>query len=319
MRRLHQHGVADRARQRDVGVEVDVAAAVEAVRRAQRRGQLLDEERDAAGAVVERGGEPRRRRRPERPFGELRRLLAAQRAELDLVQHSLAAQVVAQPAQRVHARELVGAVGADHQQRQVLQARGECGDQLERDVIGPVQVVEQQDGGTPVRDRRQRTADRLEQGRPVVARRRVAELGQQDGELRAQRPAVVQRIRLGAQVAAERLGERAERRARGCGRAAQEGGVAVGEDGFREARLAGARLTGEQQQRAAPGTCGSERGRQPRSLRAATDQVAAGHSGRSRGPVLSNTADTSATRLAGKPPRVACSRTTSASSASCTQ
>ena len=74
-----QHGVADRLRQRHVGVERQVDARVAPAQAAagrERGGELLDEERDAPGAVVERarrGARTARRRargpraRPSRP------------------------------------------------------------------------------------------------------------------------------------------------------------------------------------------------------------------------------------------------------------
>ena len=140
---------------------------------------------------------------------QLGRLLELQRAQHELVEPAGAAQVVAQPPHAVVAREPVGAVGGDHQHRQLAERLGERGQQLERRLVGPLEVVED-DQRVPLRgDAGERAADRLEQRRAVGRRRRRAELGQQQRELRAQRARLRELGRVRAQVAAQRGHHRA--------------------------------------------------------------------------------------------------------------
>ena len=82
----------------------------------------------------------------------------------DLVEAAGAAQLVAQPAQQVVARQAVGAVGRDDEQRHLAQRLGQGREQLERRVVGPLQVVEHDDSG-PFAGQVRRSAqrDRLEQ------------------------------------------------------------------------------------------------------------------------------------------------------------
>ena len=152
-------------------------------------GELLDEERDPLGAVVDRAGERRRGRLAERLRQQLGGLLEVERAQHELVEVAGAAQVVAQAPHAVVAREPVGAVGGDHQHRQLAERLGERGQQLERRLVGPLQVVED-DQRVPLRgDVGERAAHRLEQRRAIRGRRGIAELGQQQRELGAQRAA----------------------------------------------------------------------------------------------------------------------------------
>ena len=103
---VDEHRVADRLGQGHVEVEVEIGAVgrvAQAVTRAQRGGELLDEERHAAGPVVQRAGQPRRRCGAEDARHERGGLVRGQRLERELLQGALAAQVVAQPAQRMGA------------------------------------------------------------------------------------------------------------------------------------------------------------------------------------------------------------------------
>ena len=78
-------------------------------------GQLLHEERQPLGAVVD-GAHQRPRGSVAEQVGEQRRGAGfVERLERDLVEDAAAAQVAAQAPQRVLARQLVGAVGGDEQ------------------------------------------------------------------------------------------------------------------------------------------------------------------------------------------------------------
>ena len=66
-------------------------------------------------------------------------------ARIELLQLAAAAQLVAQPAQLVVARQPVRAVGGDHGDRHLPERRRERREQLERHLVGPVQIVEHRD------------------------------------------------------------------------------------------------------------------------------------------------------------------------------
>ena len=68
--------------------------------------------------------------RTEHLLDETRGFRRGQRLERQLSQHAVAAEVVAEAAQRVRAEELVGAVGRDDEQRHVAERRGERGEEL---------------------------------------------------------------------------------------------------------------------------------------------------------------------------------------------
>ena len=322
----HQHRVAHGRGQRHVLLQRErqaVGGLCQAAGLLQRRGQLLDEERVAAGAVVQRARQPRVRGGARELRDALAGLRLVERVQCDLVECAVAPEVVPQPTQRVRAVQLVGAVGRHDQQRELAQRQRERAEQLDRGLVGPLQVVEQQRRGPLGHERREPAADRLHERRAVAASARLAELGEQHGEVAAQRPAVVQAARDGAQVLAERSDDRAVGRTGGRGRAADEPRRTVAQRRVGEPGLADPGLAGHEQQAAAAGRGFVERGSQTRPLELAADQHIASlrtaQTGSERGPVRSKTAVTSATRLAGKPPRLACSRITSALSASCTQ
>ena len=275
-----QHRVADRLRQRHVGVERQVDARVTRSQPAagrQRPGELLDEERDAPGAVVERAGQPSGRGGAEHAPGELRRPLRGERLERQLRQQVVAAQVVAEPPERVRARDLVRAVAADHEHRQFAQRAGEGRQQLERGIVGPLEVVEQHDRRPLGRDRGQPATDRLDQRRAIAGLHRVAELRQQQREMRAERTAARQPARDGAHEPAQRVDDRAVGERARTRRAAQEVGVGGPEHLLGEARLADAGLAREQDERAVALERARHRGVEPGALRVALDQGTAVH------------------------------------------
>ena len=96
-----------------------------------------------------------------------------ERAQRELVEPARAAQLVAQPPHAVVARQPVGAVGGDHEHRQLAERLGERGQQLERRLVGPLQVVEHDERVPLGGDVGERAADRLEQRRAVGGRRRA--------------------------------------------------------------------------------------------------------------------------------------------------
>ncbi len=243
-----------------------------------------------------------------------------ERLQRQLGERAIAAQIVPQAVQGMRPVQLVGAVGGDDEQRQFAQRERQRAKQLDRGVVGPLQVVEQHRRRPFGGERGEPAADRLHERGAVAARARLAQLRQQHGEMTAQRAAAVEPARGGPQELAERPDDRPVGRAVGRGRTADE---AHAERLVRQPRLSDARLAGDEQQPAAPVLGILERGAEPRCFRLAADQHAASlrpaQTGSERGPVRSKTAVTSATRLAGKPPRLACSRITSALSASWTQ
>ena len=172
-----------------------------------------------------------------------------ERAQHELLEPARAPQVVAQAADRMLAREAVGAVDADHQQRHVVQR----GHDLERRLVAPLQIVEHDRGVVGAGDRREGGAQRLEQRGPVGRAGRLAELGQQQREVAAQRADLREPAGMRAQVTAQHLHQRAVRR-----RAALHGGAAQDErarhlrEHAGEARLADAGVAAHQHRRAVP-------------------------------------------------------------------
>ena len=113
-------------------------------------------------------------------------------------------------AQLVVAREPVGAVRAEQHQRQLVELRREAGEQLERRLVGPLEVVEHDERG--LADLGPRGADRFEDRRAITRRRLLAQLGEQQWEVRAERPQPREGAGLEAQVRAGR--RRQDRRGR---------------------------------------------------------------------------------------------------------
>jgi hypothetical protein len=275
-RRPHEHGVAyGRGNgQRAVLGQLDaVRAGPQKVSGAQRGGQLLDEERDALRAVVDHARERRGDRLAQDARGQVRRPGWVERLQRQLVQAAGAAELRAQPPQRVPARQLVGPVRADHEQRQLSQRVGERGQHLEGRVVGPVQVVDHDDGGRARRDRRERAAERLDQRRLVAAGRGLADLGQHHGQVPAQRAAARQAVGRAAQVRAQRGDQRGVRLgARLAGGAAQYGESRLGRRDVGQPRLPDAGLTAQQHD-AARTLAGAVNGRaEPLALAVAPDQ-----------------------------------------------
>jgi len=266
-RHAHDHGVPDGAWQRDVGLQRELQAVWtggQAGRVLERRRQLLDEERRAARAVVQDARQLRAGRAPREQGEQLTGSFLVERLDDDLLQRAVAPEIVSQPAQRMRPRQLVGAVRRDDEQRHRAQRQRQRGEQLERRLVGPLQVVEQDRGG-PLGDHpREPAADRLHERRAVGAGAPLAELREEHGEMGAQRPAAVEAARDGAQVLPERSDDRPVRGLRGRRGAAQQPRPAIAERLLGQPGLADARLPGEEKQAAASGDRALERGAQPR-------------------------------------------------------
>ena len=212
-------------------------------------GQLAGEERDALRPVVDRAHELGAGCAREHARHSAAVPAESERRQRELVEVARAAQVVAQPAQAVAAREPVGAVGGDDQHPARGDRLAERREHLERGLVGPLQVVEQHER---VAEPGEGAVQRLEQRRAVGLGGRLAELREQPREVAAQRPAGVEAARLRVQVRAQGGDERPVRR-----RAALRGGAAQDRDGgvLRERggehRLADPGLAGHQHDAAA--------------------------------------------------------------------
>ena len=219
---------------------------------------------------MQHAGEPRARRGARQLGDQLAGASLVERLEGDLGQHAVAAQVMPQPPQRMRARQLVGAIGGDDQQRQLAQRQRERRQQLDRRVVGPLQVVEQERRRALGDDRGQRAADRLDERGAIAARARLAELGEEHGEVAAQRTAAVETAGDRSQVLAQRADDRAVGRPGRRRGAAQE--AHAGERLLGQPRLPDPGLAGEQEQAAAAGRGAIKRGAQSRPLELAADQ-----------------------------------------------
>ena len=226
---------------------------------------------------MERPRERRRRRVSEDGLGEPRGVVGAEGADRQLGEAASAAQLVAQAAHGVVARQPVGAVGAEHERGEVGERLGEPRHQLDRGVVAPVQVVEQQQQRAVAGRGGEDAADRLGQRRRVRGGGRRSELGQHHREVVAQRAGAVQQAGVGAHLGPQRLRERrVGRAARGVGAAAQHGQPGTGREVVGEPGLADARLADEQHHAARAAACGVEGLVEPPPLGVAADQGGAG-------------------------------------------
>ena len=181
-----QDGVADRLRHRHLTAldELEPRRAVpKRGLRGERPRQLLDEERQPLRAALDRLDERPRRRPVERLLEQRRGRGLVERIERDLDQRLRSPQLVAHPPQRVIARELVGAVGADDEHRHLAECRRDRGEQLERRRVRPLQVVEHEQRSARFGDAVERAAERLVQGRRIDVVGGRAELREQHSQL----------------------------------------------------------------------------------------------------------------------------------------
>jgi len=110
----------------------------------------------------------------------------------------------AQTPERMAAGDLVASVGAEEEERLRLERTREHGQELERGVVRPVQVVEKDRSRAAAGDRREGTPNRLEECWAIAPFRGRAELGQEKSQVRRERAAVIH--------PASPAGRRAERR-----------------------------------------------------------------------------------------------------------
>ena len=242
--RADQDGVADGVRERDV--------AAARAGQGERRGELLDEERHALGAILDRPGQRRRGRAAERLRKQRRGVLELERRERQLAEMAAAAQLVAQAAHAMVARQAVRAICRDDEHGQLVERRCERRQQLEGPLVGPLQVVEEDQHVALAGDMRERAPHRLEQGRAVARGGRLAELGQDQRQVRPQRAAAREAIRRRAQVRPQGGDDRPVRRRAALTRAGVEHECvgALGELA-RQAGLAHSRVAAHEQHGAA--------------------------------------------------------------------
>jgi hypothetical protein len=213
---------------------------------------------------------------------QVRGVVEVERRQRQLDEPSRATKLVPQAPQPVIPWKPVGAIGGDDEDRQVAERDGERREELERRLVGPLQVVEDDERVAVGGEMRQRGADRLEQRRAVGLGGRRPQLGQQQREVRSQRPALREAVRTCAQVLAQRghhgaIGRRSAV-ARGAG---QHEGAGRLRDPRRQPALAHAGLAAEQHQRPGPPPRPIDRRREPCLLLATSDQHAPRAHGRS--------------------------------------
>ena len=203
----HEHRVPDGLGHRHLAGAAELEAAragLQAAGREQSAGELLHEEGDPLRAVVERMDQRGRRRArkqlPEQPGS----LVAVEWREGQLVQAAAPAELVAQPAQHVIARQSVGAVRGDQEDGQLLQRPPECREQLEGGFVRPVQIVEDDEHVSLPGDVRKGCPHGLEERRAVARGRRCAQLGKEHRQVRSQDVATIQTRGVHAQVRAQR-------------------------------------------------------------------------------------------------------------------
>jgi len=209
---------------------------------------------------VEEVGKARRDARAQNLAGERGGRLGLQRLDEELAQLAGAAQLAAQSAQWMAAGHLVAAVRTDHEAPVCGEARAECGERVERGVVGPVQIVEEDEHRVPFAHYPERGAQRLPQRQRITVGSGLAQLWQERGQVRRERPAVREPGGMRAQETPERGDERGIgrtgllRSAAGC-----EQGPAPSRCLLDEAGLTDAGLAGHKQDSALPFPRGSER------------------------------------------------------------
>ena len=141
MAEARQHGVLDGVRHRRLADREAVGPGIGT----QRAEQLLDVERDAIGALVDRLDDLAWSRQPriEDQRRDERRLGPRQRRQAHLLGDPLGQEASA-PVAQVDVERLVGAVAAAEHDRPVAGPAGQLGDDLEAQVVRPLQVLEQE-------------------------------------------------------------------------------------------------------------------------------------------------------------------------------
>jgi hypothetical protein len=243
--------------------------------------QLLDEQRVAARALVDDGGQGPRRGRFAQPRAEqLADLALGEAGERDALETPLAPQVAEQRGERgSHVRGLV-AVRADDEQWRPSDRPDHVSEHRERGGVRPVQVLDDEQHRRAPRGVADRRCDRLEQAVAGVLRlalRRPSvgvDLRQQPRELGGD--PVGKRAAGAGDVLPQRLGERSERPDGVLHAAAREHRPAVGARDIRQldqqARLPAPRRAGQHHDRGGARARAPPRGGQGGELIAAADE-----------------------------------------------
>lgn len=198
---------------------------------------------------MQRRGEHRPRFLAERLRGQRRGGRRIERLDDELVQPSRAAEIGAEPAQRVAARDLLVAIRAEDEQRPFLGGGRERREQLEGRRIRPLQVVEEGDRRRVPAHGLERGPNRLEERLPIGRVRRSANLGQERSEVRPQLAHGLEPVRLVPEVLPQHARDgRVRSRAPLVGAPTQRSQRAGRDRCLPEPRLAHACLAGEEEQ-----------------------------------------------------------------------
>ncbi len=139
-------------------------------------GQLLGEERIAVGAFQHGAHQPVRWLCPEDAAQLLGDVAGTERCQAQVFDALGTLELGEQPAHRIAALEIVGAVRRHQQHAGKLRAAGENGEQIAGRSVGPVDVLDDEHhrplAGQPAQCRRQRLR------RPFACSRGIAELGE---------------------------------------------------------------------------------------------------------------------------------------------
>ena len=115
-------------------------------------------------------------------------VLVVKRTDVDLGELAAPAQLGADGAEAVVARKLVAAVTADQHDRDIARGVGQRGQQAERGLVGPLQVVEEQRERPACGQAAQHRAHPRRQGSQIRSGGWHAPFGKNLGEYRRHRP-----------------------------------------------------------------------------------------------------------------------------------
>ncbi len=149
-----------------------------------RREELLCEERVAVRAVERARNEIRLRNIAPDRGDQLRDLVAVEAGQIDARDRTRALELGEHRPQRVPPVQVIATERADDQHARVTQVAGEEHEEVTRGVIGPVQVLEEQQRRDAVAEANDRAEQVLEQRRPAVAGvvAAVVQLGEKPGQ-----------------------------------------------------------------------------------------------------------------------------------------
>jgi hypothetical protein len=235
-----------------------VAQAARQLARVVARGgqQLLGEERVALGARDDRVGQ-RRRRRAFAPGEQRGQLVARERAELHHERRAGSPHAVGEAAHALGRCGVVGATGREQQHAPLVEVVREVDDEIERRRVGPVQVLEHEQHRRRRRGVGEQRERVFERARPRAGRRGLVASG-------AQRP---QRLgeRLEGQLGADEVEAAPDERPKA-------GRIGTRRQLRGQARLADARVAGDEHGRSAPRRRAVERPLEPAQLVRAPDE-----------------------------------------------